>query len=84
VHVSGEGKHSRGSDLDLLCPDKSTEYPTSQGGSEAAILFDRSSDHAEALYAAFRGLRKKASAGMDGVTYQEFEKDAAGNIQKLH
>jgi RNA-directed DNA polymerase len=39
---------------------------------------------AEALYAAFRGLRKKASAGVDGVTYQMYEKDAAKNIQQLH
>ncbi len=37
----------------------------------------------EALYAAFRGLRKKASAGVDGVTYQEYEKDAARNIQSF-
>src|SRR5467141_1869852 len=38
----------------------------------------------EALYAAFRGLRKKASAGVDGVTYQKYEKDAARNIRQLH
>jgi RNA-directed DNA polymerase len=38
----------------------------------------------EALYAAFRGLRKKASAGVDGVTYEEYEKAAARNIQTLH
>jgi tetratricopeptide (TPR) repeat protein len=38
----------------------------------------------EALYAAFRGLRKKASAGVDGITYQNYEKDAARNIQQLH
>jgi len=38
----------------------------------------------EALYAAFRGLRKKASAGVDGVTYQMYEKGAAKNIQQLH
>src|ERR1039458_803544 len=38
----------------------------------------------EALYAAFRGLRKKASAGVDGVTYQMYEKDTARNIQQLH
>jgi RNA-directed DNA polymerase len=37
-----------------------------------------------ALYAAFRGLRKKASAGVDGVTYKEYEQDVAGNIQALH
>src|ERR1700680_1371594 len=38
----------------------------------------------EALYAAFRGLRKKASAGVDGVTYEEYERDAARNTQTLH
>jgi hypothetical protein len=38
----------------------------------------------EALYAAFRGLRKKASAGVDGVTYEKYEKDAARKIQQLH
>ena len=38
----------------------------------------------EALYAAFRGLRKKASAGVDGVTYEEYERDVARNIQTLH
>ena len=27
VHVSDEGKHRRGTDLDTLCPHKSTEYP---------------------------------------------------------
>ncbi len=37
-----------------------------------------------ALYAAFRGLRKKASAGVDGVTYEEYQRDAARNIQTLH
>jgi RNA-directed DNA polymerase len=38
----------------------------------------------EALYEDFRGLRKKASAGVDGVTYQKYEKDAARKIQQLH
>src|SRR3984893_8953206 len=38
----------------------------------------------EAMYAAFRSLRRKdASAGVDGVTYEEYEKDAEGNIRKL-
>jgi RNA-directed DNA polymerase len=37
-----------------------------------------------ALYAAFRGLRKKARAGVDGVTYEEYERDVAGNLQTLH
>jgi len=38
----------------------------------------------EAMYAAFRSLRKEASAGVDGVTYEQYEKDAGGNIRKLH
>src|SRR5246500_4466971 len=38
----------------------------------------------ESMYAAFRGLRKKASAGVDGVTYEEYERDVARNIQTLH
>ena len=38
----------------------------------------------EALYVAFRGLRKKASAGVDGVTYEMYEKDVARNIRTLH
>jgi len=38
----------------------------------------------EALYAAFQGLRKKASAGVDGVTHQKYEKDAVRNILQLH
>jgi group II intron reverse transcriptase/maturase len=36
------------------------------------------------LYAAFRDLRKEASAGVDGVTHEEYEKDAVRNIQHLH
>jgi retron-type reverse transcriptase len=36
------------------------------------------------LYAAFRGLRKNASAGVDGVTYEDYEKNAEGNIRKLY
>jgi len=38
----------------------------------------------EALYAAFRGLRKDASAGVDGVTYEQYEKDAERNIRQLY
>ena len=36
------------------------------------------------MYAAFLRLRKEASAGVDGVTYEEYEKDAARNIRQLH
>jgi hypothetical protein len=38
----------------------------------------------EALYAAFRSLRKEASAGVDGVPYQEYQPDAERKIQELY
>jgi|SRR6267154_825622 len=38
----------------------------------------------EKMYAAFLGLRKEASAGVAGFTYEEYEKDAARNIRQLH
>ena len=37
----------------------------------------------EAMYAAFRGLRKDASAGIDGVTYEEYEKDAERQSRQI-
>jgi group II intron reverse transcriptase/maturase len=37
-----------------------------------------------ALYEAFVSLRKEASAGVDGVTYAEYEEDIWENIRKLH
>jgi group II intron reverse transcriptase/maturase len=37
-----------------------------------------------ALMAAFEGLRKDASAGVDGVTYREYEQDVWENIPALH
>jgi RNA-directed DNA polymerase len=36
------------------------------------------------LYVAFLCLRREASAGIDGVTYEEYEKDAEEKIRKLH
>jgi RNA-directed DNA polymerase len=38
----------------------------------------------QALEAAFRSLRKAASAGVDGVTYEEYEANAGRNIRQLH
>ena len=38
----------------------------------------------EALYAAFGSLRKDASAGVDGVTYGEYQQDAERKIQELY
>ena len=38
----------------------------------------------QALYEAFLSLRKDASAGVDHVTYADYEKQARQNIQELH
>jgi group II intron reverse transcriptase/maturase len=38
----------------------------------------------EKLYEAFRSLRKNASAGIDGVTYEQYETCAEENIRQLH
>src|ERR1700674_3342274 len=38
----------------------------------------------EKLYEAFRSLRKNASAGIDGVTYLEYEINAEESIRQLH
>ena len=38
----------------------------------------------EALYNAFQRLRKDASAGMDGVTYREYQQEARERIRELH
>jgi RNA-directed DNA polymerase len=37
-----------------------------------------------ALMGAFKSLRKDASAGVDGVTYGEYQKEAGKKIQELH
>ena len=36
------------------------------------------------LFETFRGLRKDASAGIDGVTYEQYEVNAEENIRQLH
>jgi RNA-directed DNA polymerase len=38
----------------------------------------------EKLCEAFRSLRKDASAGVDGVTYEQYETNAEENIRQLH
>jgi len=38
----------------------------------------------EALWEAFAGLRKKAAAGVDGVTYADYEEHLVENLFKLH
>jgi RNA-directed DNA polymerase len=39
---------------------------------------------AEKLEAAFRSLRKDASAGIDGVTYEQYEANVEENVRQLH
>jgi RNA-directed DNA polymerase len=38
----------------------------------------------EKLHEAFRSLRKEASAGIDGVTYEQYETNVEENIRQLH
>src|ERR1700736_4471806 len=38
----------------------------------------------EKLHEAFRSLRKDASAGIDGVTYEQYEAHVEENIRQLH
>jgi RNA-directed DNA polymerase len=38
----------------------------------------------DALYEAFRSLRKDASAGVDRVTYEDYEKQALWKVRELH
>src|SRR5215472_15042558 len=37
-----------------------------------------------AMHEAFRSLRKNASAGIDGVTYEQYETNVEENIRQLH
>ena len=37
-----------------------------------------------ALYEAVKGLRKNASAGVDGVTFQDYQKELGRTLQNLH
>lgn len=38
----------------------------------------------DALEAAWRALKKRASAGVDGVTAAEYERDLRGNLERVH
>jgi RNA-directed DNA polymerase len=38
----------------------------------------------EALEAAWKALKKRSSAGIDGVTAAEYERDLRGNLERLH
>lgn len=38
----------------------------------------------EAMERAFASLKKEASAGVDGITYRQYEVDVRGNLERLH
>jgi len=46
-------------------------------------LFDRSHDHVRSVVCGIPRITKESQRGVDGVTYEEYERDVAGNIQTL-
>lgn len=76
--------HSRDIELGEECPtplsrltELAKEDPARRFYSIAHFLTPR------ALYVAFKGLRKNASAGVDGLTFQEYQKELGRNLQDL-
>ena len=76
--------HSRDIELGDECPtplsrlsELAKEDPARRFYSIAHFLTPR------ALYEAVKGLRKDASAGMDGTTFQEYQKELGPNLQDL-
>ena len=77
--------HSRDIELGDECPtplgrltELAKEDPVRRFYSIAQFLTRR------ALYEAFKRLRKDASAGVDGVTFQEYQKELGRNLQNLY
>src|SRR5271157_132088 len=56
-------------------------YSTDEGGEPQGSSIAHLST-GEKLYEAFRRLRKDASAGIDGVTYKQYETNAEENIRQ--
>jgi RNA-directed DNA polymerase len=76
--------HSRDIELGDECPkplsrltELAKEDPARRFYSIAHFLTPR------ALYEAFKGLRRNASAGVDGVTFQDYQKELGRNLQNL-
>lgn len=76
--------HSRDIELGEECPtplsrltELAKEDPTRRFYSIAHFLTAR------ALYEAFKGLRKDASAGVDATTYRDYQRELGGNLQNL-
>jgi hypothetical protein len=85
AYVSAERRHNRDSEPgSIMCTDidrisvLAKEDPQRQFFSIAHLLTPGE------LYVAFQCLRREASAGIDGVTHEEYEKNAEGNIRELH
>jgi hypothetical protein len=67
----GVDYHPSFSRLPFLTKRQGTAMRTSQGGSEATILFDRSSDQARGVVRGIPGTKKETQAGVEGVAYQK-------------
>jgi RNA-directed DNA polymerase len=77
--------HTRGTELEKVCPmdlsriaELAKEDPGRKFYSIAHFLTP------EALYEAFLTLRKDASAGVDHVTYRDYEGQAKQKVEELH
>jgi RNA-directed DNA polymerase len=76
--------HSRGTELDQGCATSLSRLTVlAQEDSERKFSSIAHFLTPEALYEAFRSLRKNASAGVDEVTYRDYERQAGENIQRL-
>jgi RNA-directed DNA polymerase len=76
--------HSRDTELGQGCPTplgRLTELAQEDSGRRFSSIAHFLTP--EALYEAFRSLRKDASAGVDEVTYEDYAKQATENIQGL-
>src|SRR5215813_14344411 len=84
AYESVERKHNETQNSSYMCTDidriaeLAREDPKRQFFSIAHLIT------VEKMYEAFRSLRKDASAGIDGVTYEQYEANAEERIRRLH
>src|SRR5215472_2556951 len=82
AYESVDRRHNETQNSDLMCTDidriaeLAREDPKRQFFSIAHLIT------VEKMYEAFRGLRKDASAGIDGVTYKQYEAHAEERIRR--
>ena len=84
AYESVERRHNETQNSSFMCTDidriaeLAREDPERQFFSIAHLIT------VEKMYEAFRSLRKDASAGIDGVTYEQYGANAEENIRQLH